>query len=1165
MKSMMNKSTLREIKQSLGRYLAILAIVALGVGFFAGIKETKPAMVETADRYLKKTNLYDYRLVSTLGFDQKIIDEIKKREDVSVVQGSYTFDILCQSAGDGNIQVVKAHSITKDINELNVLHGRLPCRPNECVVDSSMYSHKYIGKKIRLSESNTKEDLEHFNYEEYKIVGVVESPLYIHFERGNSALGNGKVSGFVYLMPEGFQSDAFTEVYVKLNNSFYLYDEAYDEYMEKKEPEWEGYLENLGLLRYRNILLEGADKLADAEKELQEGKEEGEKELSDAKQKLDNAALELEDGKIQLADAKKEIAEGYKKIENEEKKMENALKTIAKNEKLLIEKEAELESGIKQWEDGKAELEKGKKELEQGEKILADQESQMLAGQQQLAEKEAELIAGEEQFATMEKLLKDSLIEIQKQEEQLNKQEQNWLNSIGVVPDYVKEEIASQREFLARSKETILSGQAELEANRVQLVDGRKQLEAAKAQMTSGKQQLDGAKQELVNGKSKLEAGEKELIISWETIKEGRKQISEGRKELVKARQDIEDGKRKLKSAKEDLVEGEAELIEKEKELLEGEEEYANGLAEYYDGLEEFEKEIEDAEKEIADGKKELQELEMPENYLLGRDTNVGYMMFKSDSNIVEKVSTVLPIFFFMVAALVCMTTMSRMIEEQRTQIGTLKALGYGKGAIMGKYMFYSGSAAAIGCVSGYLIGIIIFPFIIWMCYGLMYDMGSICFVFDWKLAVLSLAVSLLCSAGTTWYSCHKELNEVSAQLMRPKTPQAGKRIFLERIPIIWNHLKFLQKVSIRNVFRYKKRFFMMVLGISGCAALVLAAFGIKDSIADVMTMQYEEIQIYDMNIMLRENYNVEQEKQIASVLQTQEEALMPVWEGSMDITTAEGTKAITVISAKHPQHLNAFVDMHTLNGEKIVPPTKGEAVISHKIAENLGIQVGDMVELKDEEFRTIEVKISGIMQNFVFNYIYLHPDTYEQYMGKDIDYNNLYLNVKPETDMHSLSATLMKLDDVTAVTINEAERQRFEAMMSTLDYIVVLVLGCAAALAFIVIYNLTNINITERVREIATIKVLGFYKKETATYVFRENILLTLVGALAGLILGKIFHYFIMECIQIDMISFDVRINPISYFYSVMLTLLFAVCVNKIMEGKLENISMTESLKSVD
>ncbi len=1165
MKSMMGKTTVREIQQSLGRYLAILAIIALGVGFFAGIKETKPAMVETADRYLSEKNFYDFRLLCTLGFDESIVEEISKRQDVRAVNGAYSFDILCQSAGDGNVQVVKAHSITEDINTLEVLHGRLPSQPGECVVDSSMFNHKYIGKKIKLSDSNATEDLEHFAYREYKIVGIVESPLYIQFERGSSALGNGKISGFLYLLPEGFQSEAYTELYVKLTEDFELYDEAYDAYIESKEQEWKPYLEDLGKIRYENVILEANEKLADAKKELKEGKEEGELELSDAKKELDDAAQEIADGKKQIEDAKSEIAEGYAKIEREEKKLEDGLKTIAKNEKLLLEKEAELEAGIKQWENGVTEMDKAQNQLEEGSKILADQESQLVSGEQQLAEKEAELIAGEEQFANMEKLLKDGLAAMEEEEANLKAREQEWVDSIGMVPETVQKDIDAKREILTKTKEVMLVSQADLEKNRTELVEGRKQINDAKAQLASGRQQLNEAKQEIASGKKEAEAGKNELDASWTTIKEGRKQISDGRKELIKARQDIEEGKNKLKEAKEELVEGEEELAQKEAELLEGEEEYLEGLNEYEEGLKEFETEIADAEQKILDAEKDFKDLEYPDTYLLGRDTNVGYMMFQSDSDIVENVSTVFPIFFFLVAALVCMTTMSRMIEEQRTQIGTLKALGYSKASIMGKYMFYSGSAAVIGCVGGFLIGILLFPFVIWMCYGMMYDMGGITFVFNWKLAMVALAVSLLCSVGTTWYSCYKELNEVSAQLMRPKTPQAGKRILLERIPLIWNRLKFLQKVSIRNVFRYKKRFFMMVLGISGCAALVLAAFGIKDSIADVMEMQYEEIQIYDMGIMLRDGLDVEQEEEFEAAIDNQKECYISVLETSMDVTTEQGTKNLNVVISENMELLDSFIDMHTPKGQSIPGPGPGEGVISYKVAKTLGIQVGDTITLQDEEFRTVEVKISGIMQNFVFNYLYLHADTYTQQIGNEPVYKNIYLNVKDQTDMHALSAMLMKMDTVTSVTINAVERERFEAMMSTLDYIVILVLACAAALAFIVIYNLTNINITERIREIATIKVLGFYKKETATYVFRENILLTFVGALVGLILGKILHQFIMNCIQIDLISFDVRIAPISYLFSVLLTMLFAVCVNKMMTGKLDKISMTESLKSVD
>lgn len=911
--------------------------------------------------------------------------------------------------------------------------------------------------------------------------------------------------------------------------------------------------------------MEANTKLADAKKELADAKEEAGAELADAKIELDDAAAEIEDGKQQIADAKEEIAEGYAKIEKEEKRLENGLKTIAKNEKLLLEKEAELEDGIKQWEAGVTEIDNAMSQLEEGSKTLADQESQLVAGEQQLAEKEAELIAGEEQFDNMEKLLKEGLAFVETEEAKLDAQEKEWMDSIGMVPESVKKDIEEQRATLNKTKESILISQADLEKSRSELVEGRKQINDAKTQLSDGRQQLEAAKQEIATGKNETEAGKDKLDASWDTIKDGRKQISDGRKELIKARQDIENGKLELKKAKEDLAEGEKELADKEAELLEGEEEYLEGLKEYEEGLLEFETKIADAEAKIAEAEDDLKDLESPDTYLLGRDTNVGYVMFQSDSDIVENVSTVFPIFFFLVAALVCMTTMTRMIEEQRTQIGTLKALGYSKAAIMGKYMFYSGSAAVIGCVGGFLIGILLFPFVIWMCYGMMYDMGGLAFVFNWELAVISLSVSLLCSVGTTWYSCHKELNEVSAQLMRPKTPQAGKRILLERISFIWNRLKFLQKVSIRNVFRYKKRFFMMVLGISGCAALVLAAFGIKDSIADVMEMQYEEIQIYDMGIMFKDGLDEEQKKVFEECIQGQEEGYLSVLETSMDATTKEGTKALNVVIGENMELLGNYIDMHTQEGKDIPAPGPGEGVISHKVAQTLGIQVGDTISLQDEEFRTIEVKVSGIMQNFVFNYLYLHPETYTKQMGKAPEYKNVYLNVKEQTDMHALSAKLMKLDAVTSVTINAAERERFETMMSTLDYIVILVLFCAAALAFIVIYNLTNINITERVREIATIKVLGFYKKETATYVFRENILLTLVGALVGLVLGKILHQFIMNCIQIDLISFDVRILPQSYLFSVLLTMMFAVCVNKMMTGKLDKISMTESLKSVD
>ncbi len=1164
MKSMMMKSTLREIRQSLGRYLAILAIVALGVGFFAGLKATKPAMLETGDNYLLEKQFYDFRLICTLGFDEDIVREVNRRPDVRVVQGAYSFDILCQSSGDGNANVIKAYSITKDINELEVISGRLPRNANECVVDSRMFSKKYIGKKLKLSASNTEADLENFAFTEYKIVGVVNSPLYIQFERGNSAIGNGKVSGFMYLLPEGFDCDAYTELYVKLTEDFTLYSDEYDAYIDAKEPEWEAFLEELGKQRYENIILEANEKLTDARQELADAKAEAEVELADAKKELDEAALEIEDGKRQLADGKQELADGLAEIEKQEKKLADAEKTIAKNEKLLAQKEKELEAGIQDYQSGKETIATSKAELELGEAEIEKQESQLLAGEQQLAASEAELIEGEEQFAAMEKMVKDGLAEVEKREQDLNAQEQEWLDRIGVVPDYVKQQIASERVLLAATKDVLADSQKELDSNRAKLETGRKQLNAAKAQMSSGKQQIADAKQQIADGKAELANGETQLNDAWNTIKDGRKQINDGKLEIIKGKQELEEGRKLLEDGRKELEDGQIELAEKEQELLDGEQEYLDGLQEYEEALAEFNAEIADAEAEIAEAEADIKEIEEPEQYLLGRDTNVGYVMFDSDTDIVENVSTVFPIFFFMVAALVCMTTMTRMIEEQRTQIGTLKALGYSKATIMGKYIFYSGSAALIGCIGGFLIGIVVFPFVIWFCYGMMYDMGAIHFVFDWKMAVISLAVSLFCSVGTTWYSCHKELNEVAAQLMRPKTPQAGKRILLERIPFLWKRLKFLQKVSIRNVFRYKKRFFMMVIGISGCGALVLAAFGLKDSIASVLEKQYGKIFLYDMSITLKDSFDQDSQEELEEILGQSLEKYGVVLETSVDYQSENGSKSVYLVTAKDAEMLDDFVDMHTMKGAEIPLPGMGEGVITHKLAKEYDIEIGDVLEFQDEDYHTLQITVSGIMENFVYNYVYIHPDTYAKQIG-DAAYKSIYLNVTDATDMHLLSAALMKADSVMAVSINEDIKERFASMMTSLDYIVLLVLGCAAALAFIVIYNLTNINITERVREIATIKVLGFYKKETSTYVFRENVLLTFVGAMVGLALGVVLHRFIMECIKIDMVTFDVHINPISYVYSVALTMFFALCVNKMMAGKLERISMTESLKSVD
>lgn len=892
MKSIMKKTTLREIRQSLGRYLAIFAIVAMGVGFFAGLKITRQVMITSANAYLEEKQLYDYRLLSTLGFGDEDVQTLSSKEDIRFVEGAVAADILYFNQ-QGNEDVIKAHSLLQNINGLEVVAGRLPQQATECVVDANLYDKSALGTKIVLSENNVEEDLDYFAYREYTIVGIAQSSAYIQFERGTTALGNGQVSGFMYLLPQGFCAEFYTEIYVKFNQDYPIYSKDYNDYIDEKEPLWKDYCKAQGERRYQAIV-------ADAEAELANAKQTLAEEKADAKQTLADAKKELTDAEAELADAHAELADGW---------------------------------------------------------------------------------------------------------------------------------------------------------------------------------------------------------------------------------------------------------------------------AKYNDSYAEFEEKIAEAEQEIADAEADIANIEKPETYVLNRDTNIGYACFQNDSSIVEGLANVFPVFFFLVAALVCMTTMNRMVEEQRTQIGVLKALGYGEAAIMGKYLFYSGSAALAGCIAGYFLGIHLFPFVIWTAYGMMYQMGSIVYIFDGGTALLCLACALLCSMGTTWISCRHELKEAAADLMRPKAPRAGKRVFLEWLPFIWKRLKFLHKVSVRNIVRYKRRFFMMVIGISGCTALLVTGFGIRDSVVDIADQQFQEIQTYQFGITLKngiKDANDPSLTEFTEILDTYGGSFLPVLETTMDLQTPENLKSIHLIIVENPAQIGEYIDLHTPDKTAISYPKAGEAVICEKLAKRYRIQIGDTIHLFEENGKEVQAVVSGICENYIYNYIYLNAETYQTALGTFL-YKNVYANITKDADIHAIGAAIMKANNITAVSINADMLVRFSSMMSSMNYIVFVVIACAAALAFIVLYNLNNINITERIREIATIKVLGFYRNETAAYVFRENTALTAIGCAVGLLLGKLLHIYVMHKVDIDLMSFDVHVKAVSYLLSILLTFAFTWIVNRIMTGKLENINMAESLKSVD
>ncbi len=1306
----MIKTTFREIRSSFGRFFAIFAIIALGVGFFAGLKVTKGAITDTVEGYLDKHGFYDLRLLSTLGFEQEDVDFFAAREDVEAAEGGLSFDVIYRTE-DGNQGVARTYSLTEKLNTVKLVAGRLPSQSNECVADSAIFGEGSIGSTLYISEDNAEEDKEHFAHDAYKIVGIVQSPLYLQYERGNTSLGNGRLDGFLCLRQDGYDADYYTDVYVKFNQENALYSEGYKELIKGKTGSWENYADTAADRRYEEILTEAEGELAEAEGELADARAEGEEELADAAAKLADARRKLADGEKELADGKKEIAENEAILKEKEQELADARKEIeqaeaelADGEAQLAEKEAELADGRTRIAEAEAELAEGEAEFAQGEAELADGEAQLKEKEQELADGEAELARGEAELADGEAELTEAEAELADGEAQIEQKEREladaeakltereqeladgearlaeagkqWeagksrLEDVRKEVDAGKAQLDAGRQQLSEEREKLKemaaagyvtaeqyqagmaeleAGEKELDAREAQLKEAevevdqgfqelsasREQLEAKGKELEAGHAALAGARQQLADGravleasKAELEAGAAEIAAGWGEIAAGRaelaaaeKELEEGRIKLADARKELEDGRRELEDAAKELENGRRELADARKELEDGRgqladarkeledgrreledartqvadgekqieegwqelakavedvrqgeaeladarKELADGEKEYEDALREFQEKTGDAETELADAREELEDLEEPDTYVLGRDTNIGYVCFESDSNIVEGIANIFPIFFFLVAALVCITTMNRMVEEQRTQIGVLKALGYGEAAVMSKYLAYSGLAALGGCVFGFLLGTWGFPKVIWYAYGIMYRAEPVSYVFDWKLAVISLAVSLLCSMGTTWLSCRVELKEPAAVLMRPKAPKAGKRILLEKIPFLWSRLGFLRKVSLRNIFRYKKRLFMMVVGISGCTALLVTGFGIEDSIGDVAKMQFHEIQIYDIGVTLKDGAYESFGDKLENIADRYGiEAFAPVTETTFDLVAQGGVKPVYLVAGT-ADTMPEFLDMHTVDGKDVPYPGVGEAVISNKLADVYHIAVGDTITLRDDDMKTLALTVSAVYENYINNYVQISEETWRQGMGSEPEKNTVYINMSDTADAHGLSAALMGFGEVANVTVNADTMDRVNNMMASLDLIVLVVVLCAAGLAFIVLYNLTNINITERVREIATIKVLGFYKKETASYVFRENILLTLLGGALGLLLGRFLHSFVMSQIQVDLISFDVYIRPVSYGYSILLTLVFTILVNLFMGGKLEKISMTESLKSVD
>lgn len=1098
----MNKSiiklTKREISSSLGRYLAIFAIIALGAGLFVGLRLSRPDFLETYNNYTHETNFYDFRLVSTLGLTDEDIAEVKKLDGVKLAEGAVGADFLFNTADEDNL-IMMAQSIPEKVNLIDLKSGRMPEKANECLADPDMYSKDDIGSTIKLSKDNSEQTFDTFAYDEYTIVGLADSVLYINMERGSSTLGNGSVKGYIYIPADGFSTDYYTDIYVCVESEGYVYSDEYEQSTKKYVDGLEKFMSERAVIRRDAIIDDAMSQLDDAKKQYEDGKTQ----YDAAKAEYDAGYAEYVQKK---SDTEAQLEQARKEIENAESMMGNS--------SVIDQKQAELDAAKAELDKGQAEYERGLQQFNAKAKLAYGAVDEQIAYyENRISDKQNDIAA---QNAEIESL-NAQLAEAQANGDSLKARLIEW--KIKTANDRISRDnadIERYNERLEVHRQKRAEVDAELEPYRKQLEDAKAQLDAGYAQIESGQAELDAAREMISSGGAQLEAAKKQY-------EQGKAEAERG---FAEAEKELASGKAQLDTAKAELDKGAAEL--------------------------------DSAEKQIKN-------INHADTYVLDRDTNAGYVCFESDTNVVQSVASVFPVFFFLVAALVCLTTMTRMIADQRTQIGIMKALGYSSGAIIGKYMFYSGSATVLGSIFGIAAGSFAFPAIVWFGYGLIYNLSGLTFTMNWPLALGITAANLLVTLLVTWYCCAKELKCAPADLIRPKAPEAGKRILLERIPTVWNDMSFMQKVSARNIMRYKKRIFMMLLGIGGCTALVLTALGLNDTIQNVVTRQYDDIILYDYEITMAYDMNEEEQEIFFRDAGDDIKDAVFLYRGLAEVSGSDAIKSAT-LTVTDGKKLCKYIDL-SYDGEPIDYPGRGEAAINYNLARQLGgIEVGDEIKLTTSEKKELTVTVSALFDNYVDSFVFISPETCEEQLGEVPEYKSALANAPDGADVNRCAEALTHdVDGVRGVMLSVDTKARMSSMMDGLLVVVAAIILCAGLLAFIVLYNLTNINISERIREIATLKVLGFYPNEAAHYVFRENLILTGAGAVFGLGLGVALHAFVMNAIKVDMMYFKPHISFLSFAVSIVITFVFAMIVNAIMRRRIDNIDMAGALKSIE
>ncbi len=1133
MSKMLRKNTLRDIGRTKARFISIALIILLGVGFLVGIHSTAPSMYASAKSYYDESNLMDFRLISTVGFSKEDIDELGKIEGVSSVMPSYFSDVR-QTGESGNIIRLIAKPVSykgQEINTPSVREGRLPQNANEIALGYRDGLKEKLGDTISFTAPKASDDIgDTLVNAEYTVVGFVDSPLYISFERGYTNVGSGSIHNYAIINGNNFKSERFTEVYVTFDalKNYSPYSEEYKNALKKYEEKLEDFGAERVDVFIRDNIQATTSSLDEAEATLGAERAQAVKEITEAQGKIDDGKSELEDNR---------------------------------------------EATEKELQDAKDKIEAVEAELRENKLVF---ESMILEAQEKLLNAQAEITEGEQSLSKAKETLMDEVYENLSAFGVTEEMFESFIGEDGMISTEDVEKVVS----MAKAYTVILDTQITSAQNAVAAIESKAE---AEGKNPTGYPEYNVAVSTLTN-----------LTQAKNSLQEF---LDEGKDELVSAVEELETAEDTLAQAKADLLtEKEEYELQKtlgEEKLLKAEEALSLAKAQYEQASSEFEDFVASAQQELSDGQDELtkkalkgygelysaqeeidngrvtlSKVPTPMWYCNDRDDNPGYSSYKDNVERVNSVGKVFPVFFMIVAVLVCVTTMSRLVEEQRGDIGALTTLGYKPSSIVMKYVSYSMSATVVGSLVGIIVGVLVIPVVIFEAYGILYKMPQFVLTLNVQSSVIAVLVALICTCCVSVFTCFSLIKHKPATLLRPKAPKPGKRIMLEKIGFLWKRMGFFTKVTARNIFRYKARFLMTVIGVAGCTALIFSGFGLYHSITDIVDKQFGEIFSYDVSIVAKgSKENVEDLREYIENdirIDCYSLSCQNLIEVSFEDKKMSENTYISV--AENTEDFKKLINLKDRKTQEPIDLEKGACVLTEKLAKSLSATVGDMINITDGE-RVAELPVSGICENYLNGYVYMDTETYEEAFSVKPSYGIFSCKFKEgvTVDDNSFSQEYINKGNTLAVNLTSTGVASFSDMISALNYVVIVMIASAAALAFVVLYNLTNINIAERKREISTLKVLGFKNSETAAYIYRENIVLSVVGIAAGLLLGVWLLNFIINTVEISMVMFGRELHLSSFLIATVLTLFFSITVNWVMRIRLKKIDMVESLKSVE